>query len=86
MFWYDFTRTADNALNAGLNYGYSIMLACFNREIVANGYITQLGIYHDNMYNKFNLVAINGAIWVLVDRTVYRNDFSVFEKSKRKFY
>lgn len=85
VFGMDFTRTADNALNAGLNYGYSIMLACFNREIAANGYITQLGIYHDNMYNKFNLGSdLMEPYRVLVDRTVYRNDFSVFEKQQKK--
>lgn len=55
VFGMDFTRTADNSLNAALNYGYSLILSVFNREIVSNGYITQLGIFHDNMFNQFNL-------------------------------
>ncbi len=42
-------------MNAALNYGYSILLSAFNRDIVANGYITQLGIGHSNMFNPFNL-------------------------------
>ena len=55
LFGMDFTRTAENSLNAALNYGYSILLSMVNREIVSNGYITQIGLFHDNMFNPFNL-------------------------------
>ena len=55
LFGMDFTRTAENSQNAALNYGYGIILSAFNREIVANGYLTQLGLFHDNMFNPFNL-------------------------------
>ena len=55
LFGKDFSRTQDNSINAALNYGYSLILSVFNREIVSNGYITQLGIFHDNMFNCFNL-------------------------------
>ncbi|SDZ89947.1 CRISPR-associated endonuclease Cas1 [Pseudobutyrivibrio sp. ACV-2] len=55
LFGMDFTRTAENSINAALNYGYGLILSTFNREIVANGYITQLGLFHDNMFNQFNL-------------------------------
>lgn len=55
LFGMNFTRTAENSINAALNYGYGIILSAFNREIVANGYITQLGLFHDNMFNQFNL-------------------------------
>jgi CRISPR-associated endonuclease Cas1 subtype II len=55
LFGMDFTRTAENAINAGLNYGYSILLSTMNREIVSNGYLTQLGLFHDNMFNPYNL-------------------------------
>lgn len=55
LFGLGFTRTEENNVNAALNYGYSIILSAFNREIVANGYITQLGLFHDNMFNQFNL-------------------------------
>ena len=55
LFGKDFSRTQDNSINAALNYGYSLILSAFNREIVSNGYITQLGIFHDNMFNCFNL-------------------------------
>ena len=55
LFGMDFTRTAENSVNAALNYGYGIILSAFNREIVVNGYSTQLGLFHDNMFNQFNL-------------------------------
>ena len=57
LFGMDFTRTTDNSLNAALNYGYSLLLSTFNRCIVANGYLTQLGLFHDNMFNPFNLAS-----------------------------
>lgn len=55
LFGMDFTRTSENSINAALNYGYGIVLSAFNREIVANGYITQIGLFHNNMFNQFNL-------------------------------
>ena len=55
LFGKEFTRTQENSINAALNYGYGILLSACNREIVANGYITQLGMFHDNMFNPFNL-------------------------------
>ena len=56
LFGNDFTRKQDTeVVNSVLNYGYSVLLSCFNREIVAAGYLTQLGIWHDNSENPFNL-------------------------------
>lgn len=57
LFGKEFTRDSENSINASLNYGYSLLLSCFNREIVANGYITQLALFHDNMFNPFNLAS-----------------------------
>ena len=57
LFSKSFTRTEDNPVNAALNYGYSIILSIFNREIVSLGYITQIGLFHDNMFNQFNLAS-----------------------------
>lgn len=71
LFGLDFTRTEDNTINAALNYGYSIILSAFTREIVANGYITQLGLFHDNMFNQFNLASdLMEPFRILVDREV----------------
>ena len=56
LFGKGFSRSQDdNVINAELNYGYSILLSAVNREVVANGYMTLLGIHHDNMFNDFNL-------------------------------
>lgn len=80
----DFTRTADNAINAGLNYGYSIILSAFTREIVANGYITQLGLFHDNMFNQFNLASdLMEPFRVLVDKKVLEMQITELEHSHK---
>lgn len=55
LFGMGFTRADDIAVNAALNYGYMVLLAACNREITANGYLTQLGLIHDNIFNAFNL-------------------------------
>ena len=84
VFGLDFTRTKENAINSGLNYGYSVILSCFNREIVANGYLTQLGIFHDNMFNPFNFGSdLMEPFRILVDRAVKQNILSVFKKEHK---
>lgn len=55
LFGKGFSRADDNNINAALNYGYAMILSACNREITANGYITQLGIHHSNVFNMFNL-------------------------------
>ncbi len=55
LFGKDFERREEDKINSALNYGYSILLSCFNREITARGYLTQLGIWHKNDFNAFNL-------------------------------
>lgn len=84
LFGMTFTRTADCPENAALNYGYSILLSAFAREIVASGYITQLGLFHDNMFNQFNLASdLMEPFRVLIDREVIqmqRKEFTHEEK------
>lgn len=80
LFGLDFTRTNDNPINAALNYGYSIILSTFNREIVANGYITQLGLFHDNMFNQFNLSSdLMEPFRILVDKEVLYMNIDEFK-------
>jgi CRISPR-associated endonuclease Cas1 subtype II len=55
LFGKTFSREVDNPENAALNYGYSLLLSCFNKEITCKGYLTQLGIFHENQFNPFNL-------------------------------
>ena len=58
LFGMEFTRTEkENVINAELNYGYSILLSAVSREVVANGYLTQIGIHHDNVFNQLNLAS-----------------------------
>lgn len=49
------TRRSGGFLNGCLNYGYAVLLSAINREIAASGYLTQIGIWHDNEFNQFNL-------------------------------
>lgn len=84
MFGKDFTRTADCNLNAALNYGYSILLSSFTRDIVANGYITQIGLFHDNMFNQFNLASdLMEPFRPLVDRLVYTMNLGTFDHDEK---
>ena len=84
LFGLDFTRTEDNYINAGLNYGYSIILSAFTREIVANGYITQLGLFHDNMFNQFNLASdLMEPFRVLIDQKIFQMKLIDFEHSEK---
>lgn len=55
LFGKNFVRNADDNINAALNYGYAILLSTFSKEIVNNGYLTQLGIHHKNEFNDYNL-------------------------------
>ncbi len=84
LFGLDFTRTEDNFINAALNYGYSIILSAFTREVVANGYITQLGLFHDNMFNQFNLASdLMEPFRILVDREVTEMKLLQFEHEEK---
>lgn len=84
LFGLDFTRTADNPINAGLNYGYSIILSAFTREIVANGYITQLGLFHDNMFNQFNLASdLMEPFRILVDQQIMNMKYDELEHPQK---
>lgn len=86
LFGKDFTRQNDSPTNAALNYGYSLILSCFNREIVALGYTTKLGLFHDNMFNCFNLSSdLMELFRPLVDRevcTMFGDAFGKEEKAQ----
>lgn len=84
LFGLDFTRTEDSLINAALNYGYSIVLSAFAREIVASGYLTQLGIFHDNMFNQFNLASdLMEPFRILIDREVLMMSLETFEHQEK---
>jgi CRISPR-associated endonuclease cas1, NMENI subtype len=84
LFGENFTRETDNTINAALNYGYSIILSIFNRVIVSNGYITQLGIFHDNRFNQYNLSSdMMEPYRILIDRCVVKGCFNEFNKIEK---
>ncbi len=84
IFGMDFTRDKSTPLNAALDYGYALILSVVNREISYNGYMTQLGLFHDNIYNCFNLSSdFMEPYRILVDRVVYQNKFDKFETEEK---
>lgn len=84
LFGKDFTRTDDLLINTALNYGYSILLSAFNREIVLNGYLTQLGLFYDNMFNRFNLASdLMEPFRPLVDYMVLQMTLVEFERIQK---
>lgn len=84
LFGLDFTRTEDSLINAALNYGYSVLMSAFAREIVASGYLTQLGIFHDNMFNQFNLASdLMEPFRILIDREALMMTLEVFQHSEK---
>lgn len=55
LFGNEFSRGEESAVNSALDYGYSVLLSAFSREITSSGYYTEVGIFHDNTFNQFNL-------------------------------
>lgn len=84
LFGKDFSRTQECNINAALNYGYSIILSIFSREVVAQGYFTQLGIFHDNMYNHFNLACdLMEPFRIIIDRKVKKMKLEEFGSEEK---
>lgn len=85
LFGKSFSRNDDTPVNAALNYGYSLILSCINREIVSDGYLTTLGIHHDNIYNRFNLGCdLMEPFRPLVDFEVAKSVPLRFEKEEKR--
>ena len=74
LFTKSFIRNGDDTINSALNYGYAVLLSNLNKEIISNGYITQLGIHHKNEFNPFNLSCdLMEPFRVIIDNFVYHN-------------
>jgi len=83
LFGQDFCRRTPNENNPALNYGYAILLSSTAREIIAAGYITQIGIHHINEYNQYNLACdIMEVFRPLVDAYVLEISNLIHFKSK----
>lgn len=80
LFGKKFSRNENNDINAALNYGYAVLLSTINKEIVSNGYLTQIGIHHKNEFNPFNLTCdLMEPFRILIDRFVYYNQGRIFD-------
>lgn len=81
LFGNEFNRNINSDVNAALNYGYSIILSAVNREITANGCLTQLGVNHCNEFNEFNLACdLMEPFRVVIDEYVFINKERAFDK------
>lgn len=87
LFGNDFSREQDSDVNAALDYGYTLILSMFAREIVLSGCMTQFGLKHANQFNQFNLASdIMEPFRPIIDRIVYENRSSSFVKIKRELF
>lgn len=87
LFGNDFTRSLDNNINSGLDYGYTLLMSMFAREIVKNGCMTQLGLKHSNQFNSFNLASdLMEPFRCLVDSIVYDHREEPFKQIKRHLF
>lgn len=74
LFGKDFVRNDSDNINAALNYGYAILLSTINKEVISNGYLTQIGIHHKNEFNEFNLSCdLMEPFRSIIDNFVYYN-------------
>lgn len=80
LFGNNFVRNSDDSINAALNYGYAVLLSTINKEIINNGYLTQLGIHHKNEFNEFNLTCdLMEPFRIVIDNFVYYNQERKFD-------
>lgn len=67
-------RKSEDEINAALNYGYTVLMACTARILAMYGFNTILGIHHTSYVNNFNLACdLMEPLRPLVDRCVYEN-------------
>lgn len=87
LFGNDFTREANNDINAGLNYGYTLLLSIFSRELVLTGCMTQFGLKHANQFNDFNLASdIMEPFRPIVDNIIYTYRDTPFRTMKKRLF
>lgn len=87
LFGPSFIRFNDDAINAGLDYGYSILRSQISTIIVSKGYHPSLGIFHKGPQNAFNFADdIIEVFRPIVDDYVYNNIemLEIFTKKHRE--
>ena len=74
LFGNKFIRFYDDAINASLNYGYTIIATAIIRNLAVYGLNTYLGIHHNSKINNFNLAYdFLEPYRSIVDKFVYDN-------------
>ena len=87
LFGTKFSRESASELNASLNYGYTLLMSLFAREIVKNGCMTQFGLKHANQFNDFNLASdLMEPFRPLVDQIVFAYREKEFPIIKRRLF
>ena len=84
--WGDKTNREGHAAKVYFNalFGMNFTRSAFTREITANGYLTQLGIFHDNMFNQFNLASdFMEPFRVLIDWKVKQMNLEEFDHDEK---
>ncbi len=85
LFGLGFTRESNTNEAKALDYGYTILLSCFNRAIANMGYINQLGVHHKNEFNAFNLACdLIEPFRILVDKIVFENKNRPFDSDYKR--
>lgn len=85
LFGNSFVRSDTNSTNAALNYGYTLLLSSFNREITVKGYLSQIGVHHKNRFNHYNLSSdLMETYRPLIDEYVYKNIEKPFDSEYKK--
>lgn len=82
LFGKNFVRNDSDNINSALNYGYAVLLSTINKEVINNGYLTQLGIHHKNEFNEFNLSCdLMEPFRIIIDNFVYFNRAREFDSN-----
>lgn len=85
LFGSGFTRQQSSITNTSLNYGYGLLLSKFANNITICGYLPELGLWHSNQENTFNLASdLMEPFRIIVDRIVYKNKDLDNKSFKRK--
>jgi len=87
LFGNQFSRSQDNDINAALNYGYTLLMSMFAREIVCSGCMTQFGLKHANQFNDFNLASdLMEPFRIIIDQIVFDNKNKEFKQIKIQLF
>ena len=77
----EFIRMNDDAINAALNYGYTVIRSAVAKALAAYGYNCVLGLHHINESNAFNLADdMMEPLRPLVDLWVSENSEDLVDK------